>query len=77
MKVYEDYDEAAGNSQSRKAISSETWDVQLNRGRRKLKIVKPLFQPPFAVYATAPSIECREWDFSYKLVDNITAWEPF
>ncbi len=77
MTVFEDYDEAAGNSRSRKAISARSWDVLLPRGVRKLKIVKPLFQAPFAVYATAPSIRCPEWDFSYDLVDGITEWEPF
>ncbi len=77
MMVYNDYDEAAGNSRTRKAISRRSWDVELPRGIRKLKIVKPSREPPIAVYATAPSIKCPEWNFSYDLVDGITEWEPF
>ena len=77
MMVFNDYDEAAGNSRSRKAISLRSWDVELPRGVRKLRIVKPSREPPIAVYATAPSIKCPEWDFPYSLVDSITEWEPF
>lgn len=75
QRVYEDYDEAAGNSRSRKAISTQSWRVELAEGIRVLRIVKPLFQAPFAVYATAPAIKAR-WNFSYKLVDECT-WEAF
>jgi hypothetical protein len=75
--VFEDYDEAAGASRSRKAITKQTWTVELPRGIRQCKIVKPLFQPPFAVYASAPSIPCPEWQFSYDLVDQCNEWEAF
>jgi hypothetical protein len=75
--VFEDYDEAAGASRSRKAITKQTWTVELPRGIRQCKIVKPLFQPPYAVYASAPSIPCPEWQFSYDLVDQCNEWEAF
>jgi|JTFN01.1.fsa_nt_gb hypothetical protein len=75
--VFEDYDDAAGASRSRKAITKQTWTVELPRGIRQCKIVKPLFQPPFAVYASAPSIPCPEWQFSYDLVDQCNEWEAF
>lgn len=73
--IYDDYDEAAGNSRSRKAISVQSWKVELSEGVRQLKIVKPLFKSPFAVYASAPSLKAR-WNFSYDLVDQCT-WEAF
>ncbi len=75
--TYEDYDDAAGASRSRKAITKETFTVELPRGIRQCKIVKPLFQPPYAVYASAPSIPCPEWQFSYDLVANCSEWEAF
>lgn len=75
-RIYEDYDEAAGNSRSRKAITRRSWTVDLAEGVRQLKIVKPLFQSPYAVYASAPSIKAR-WNFSYSLVDQCTEWESF
>lgn len=75
-RIYEDYDEAAGNSRTRKAITLRSWEVHLAEGTRRLKIVKPLFQSPYAVYASAPSIKAR-WNFSYSLVDQCTEWESF
>jgi hypothetical protein len=75
--VFEDYDEAAGASRSRKAITKQTWTVEIARGIRQCKIVKPLFQPPYAVYASAPTIPCPEWQFSYDLVDQCNEWEAF
>jgi hypothetical protein len=75
--VFEDYDEAAGASRSRKAITKQTWTVEIARGIRQCKIVKPLFQPPYAVYASAPTIKCPEWQFSYDLVDQCKEWEAF
>lgn len=76
-RVFEDYDEAAGHSRLRKAITKESYTVELPRGIRQCKIVKPLFKPPFAVYASAPSIPCPEWKFSYDLVDDCSEWEAF
>lgn len=77
MRTYEDFDDAAGASFKRMAITKEIFTVMLPRGVRKLKIVKPLFQAPYAVYASAPTIRCPEWQFSYDLVDQCSEWEPF
>lgn len=78
-KIYSDYDEAAHASISRKAISKEEWTVELPRGIRRIKIVKPLYQPPYAVYMSAPSIPVPEypWQLVYEKVDKITEWEAF
>ncbi|MBN2860880.1 MAG: hypothetical protein JXK93_11500 [Sphaerochaetaceae bacterium] len=76
-RYYYDYDEAARNSFTKKAISKESKQVETSKGFRMIRIVKPLYRQPHAVYMTAPGMRCSEYSVSYREVDQVEQWEAF
>ncbi len=76
-QIFQDYNEAARQSMRKMALSRDYKEVSLLRGVRLIKICKPLGRDPYAVYHSAPTIKCPEYNVSSKEVDAVREWEAF
>ena len=68
--VFEDYDEAAGASRSRKAITKQTWTCGDSQRHTTVQDSKAPFSAPVCRLCIGSFHPLPQWQFSYDLVDN-------
>jgi hypothetical protein len=77
-RIYPDWEPAARASRSRLAVSARPTRVEIPGGEvLEIRIVKPLFGDPYAIYASSASIRVRHYSVTAKDVDRITRWKAW